>query len=272
MSKRVTKKKIVKKKTPDVKSQALYDGSLTNEAEKLFNTYIAELTTSYENIGMTIDEINESIEEVKDHMISLAKFYHGKSGLIPTDVVKKAISKLGEPEIIQRAFTEEIKLQEVLTEKLLRSEVPFKTGEGEINAKAAASAYSVSFYLTIGSLIFMLFGYTVSIYISGSSYVFMALIRYTTRTRVNFERNLMLNDRMGNLFLLLVHPLIYIMLQAVVFTLELNENGNIFNPIVIFVWFLILTQKETREYLQHVLKMFAERPKRPHEPETSRST
>jgi len=70
----------------------------------------------------------------------------------------------------------------------------------------------------------------------------------------------MLKDRMHNLFLLLIHPIVYIVLQAIVFTLELNEKGNILNPIVIFLWLLILLQKETWDYFDKLTSQLKQSP------------
>lgn len=232
---------------------------LTSEADKLFKKYIGQLTKSYIEMGLTQTEITESIDELSLHILSLAKFYVGESNLITTDPIRKAITKLGEPSVIKLAFDEEMEFSQSLLKRLIQTKPIFEKqiieNTKEIQVKDVVKLYSLVSYLAIGSLIFQIFGYEFASYTASISYISLVLAWLGIKSQVPINQNLILQEKLGNVLFLVLFPFIYMAVFAFysVTTLDLF----LFNPVMIIMWLIVITQKDTKEYFTKLYEKIA---------------
>ena len=86
--------------------------NFTEDAKDLFFKYLQELRASLYESGLTKAEVEESVDDIYEHIVSNCIFRAGYGKTVTKDIVRKALEKLGDPEIIQRTLASELDFME----------------------------------------------------------------------------------------------------------------------------------------------------------------
>jgi len=86
--------------------------NFTEGAKDFFFRYLQELRASLYESGLSKDEVEESIEDIYQHILSNCTFRAGPGSIITKDIVSKSLHKLGDPDIIQRTLAAELNFLE----------------------------------------------------------------------------------------------------------------------------------------------------------------
>lgn len=84
----------------------LSQAQFSMEAQQLYQQYISQLTASLKTTDLSADEVNDVIEDVKDHIIDFCIIKSGNAD-ITAEVVSQAIKKLGNPNVIAQTYLDE---------------------------------------------------------------------------------------------------------------------------------------------------------------------
>ncbi|MCE7736797.1 MAG: hypothetical protein GPJ54_18080 [Candidatus Heimdallarchaeota archaeon] len=224
-----------------------FEVQLTNEARTLLDKYLASVALSYKEIGMNGREITETIQEVHEHIIKLGSFYAGEGELVSTDLVRKAIQKLGDPEIIKRTLIEEQAFlqdhQKSLENQSLLIQTKDKKSVG-IRVVNLVRLFVLLSWVMTSSIIFMIFRYEEALMVGQVSYLLIAVIIFTSKSSSIYSKNSIMQSKIKFNLHIVIFPFIYLFSMIV-----LNSyNPFILDPVMITLWLLLHTDKTNRQY------------------------
>lgn len=221
--------------------------SITNEAEEILTKYISAVAHSYKEIGLSNTEINETINEVKEHIVKLSSFYAGEGEIVSTDLIKKAIKKLGDPEVIKNTLIEEKGFFEENQLKLFSDELLNQKSPGAqygIRAINLVRIYEFISWVMTASIIFLMFNYDAALYIGQLAYFFGFLILYFVKSSSIYKSNSLLRERIRMNFHIAIFPIVYLIVKFAI-----NQSSSYFgDPMMITLWLIIHTNKDNRNY------------------------
>ncbi len=126
----------------------------TAEAKSLFDSYIEKVKEFLRVELADESEINESIEEISNHLLDYCTHMAGNDSIITTDILKQGIKKLGDPKIIGQVLADELELYDQLVKDVAHA----RPNEVKVTAVQAIQAFQTM------SILFSTFGILFSIF------------------------------------------------------------------------------------------------------------
>lgn len=159
----------------------------TKEAIAMLEHYLLRYEESLIRSNMSPEEIEDILEEVRQHIIDHCKLKAGDENVITTDQVRSAIQKLGEPEIVEKVLQEELDAFEQV------KGTP-RAAELTITAEQAVQIFKyLSILSTVFAVAFVVLGTTFPVYYLFQTHVLLLLLSLAwyqiIRTRPAFQTN-----------------------------------------------------------------------------------
>ncbi len=210
----------------------------TQEANAMLEHYIKSYGESLRRSHLSDEEIHDVLMEVREHIIENCKIKAGDGNIVTTDLVRSAIKKFGEPELVEQVLKEEFEVMNQAKGK------PMNATELTINAEQTIMIYrTMSMLSTIFGISFVVldlinyesfFFYQVHVLFFMFSTVWYLIIR----TRPVFEHNAYLER-----FLRLDHHQLLIPQIMLIYALfNDSPNFSIFTSLFLSISLLLSNQ------------------------------
>ncbi|MHA2251182.1 MAG: HAAS signaling domain-containing protein [Candidatus Kariarchaeaceae archaeon] len=232
----------------------------TEEAVKTLNKYLKEVKSSLKATELKPDEIEESINDLKSHIIQYCLFKGEHDEIITTDLVKAAIHKLGDPEVIGETLQNELEFSEItspfrVTDEEIVSDRRQDSSESRftlnITVNSIVILYQIVNWLFTGLVIFLIFGIQGVEVLMLMAYILSFMLLLTTRSLSSYSTNKYLSDNVSiNTHLVLV-PLIYF--GIIIFNIA-NRTIDIIMPTIFVMWIYVIVSPYGKEYLEKLYK------------------
>jgi hypothetical protein len=243
-----------------VESRNLTLDRFTEEARKIVNTYLDDVRNALHDTELTEEEINESLDELKEHIISYCHLKSEQDEIITTDKVKNAMKKLGEPKVIAETLQGELNFNyEVKNEVLGANHTSFSRPSGpqylyqfHFRAKHLVALYMVLNWVLTLIMFFLVFGLHEALQYYPWFYGFSVLCHYGLQNTKWVKINSYLRDNLKLSNHLMFTPFIYVVFSLIYY--RSFSDFPILVPPVITIWLFISTTKSGREFYEEIYR------------------
>ena len=136
--------------------------AFTEEATKVLEGYVSAVSKALEETELTHEEIEESVEELRYHIIAQCEI-RSKGDVISTDLVRLSIKKLGDPKTIAESLQSELNFSEEVKDEQFNSgsspqtfNYPPTSGY-KIKASHMSALYGTFCWLMTATVVFVAF-------------------------------------------------------------------------------------------------------------------
>lgn len=232
----------------------------TEEARKIVNSYIDDVKLALHETELTENEIDESLDELKEHIISYCHLKSEPDEIITTDKVKNAIKKLGEPKVIAETLQGELSFNyEVKNEVIggnrtsnLSTSKPEYLIQFHFRAKHLVALYTVLNWTLTLIMFFLVFGLDQALLYYPWIYGFNVITYYSLQNSKWVKINDYLHENLKLSNHLMFTPLIYVIFSLIYF--RSFDAFAILVPLVITIWLFITTTKAGRDFYEEIYR------------------
>lgn len=223
----------------------------TDEANNLIEVYLQKVSIKLFEAKMTPREITDSIEELREHIINYCIIKSGNNQVITTDLIRTAIQKLGDPELIGKTLRNELdfKSEVLLTTKTKSSD----KRSYQIRVKDMTSTYTALTWSLFCLYLFYLIGYNKSFFegLLFFNYLVLFGIFWKVTTNPLYKVNKTLRNGVKMNMISFIVPLAYFLEAAYHIFAEMYLYRGLFIspifPIFFTLWLITITSEVAKE-------------------------